>query len=307
MTAKQKQGSRQAKESTQKPRPSGPARPGPVVLVEAPDRLLLQRAVADPALASPADVLALQGSYGNRVVNKLLVHRQVGPEEKEATPVQAKPLIQRRDGDVAQANWPQGVKVLTEGIKDEHKPILRLARLCRNFDKLDFTYGTHKANHEGILNTGKGSGDCQNLAQAMVQVAKDYLGIQTVEATKVMDDCLLMSKELTIDRNRPPTVNDGEGWTFANHWIVAGEEGKYDPLFARKHRDGLTPRTKHEDAKASDGSSVEIDTYGETTIYGAYIEGKGMLWWTEGFLRKKGTLPEERAAKVDSVVTLMKQ
>lgn len=87
MTTNQKQGSRQTKETSQKPRPAGPAGQGPVALMEAADRLLLQRAVADPALAAPADILALQGNYGNRAVQRLVLQRQ-GPEEEEE--IQAK-------------------------------------------------------------------------------------------------------------------------------------------------------------------------------------------------------------------------
>ena len=91
MTTNQKQGSRQTKETRQRSRPPGPVGQGPAALMEAADRLLLQRAVADPVLAAPADILALQQAYGNQAVQRLVLQRQ-GPEEEEE--IQAKAIQQ---------------------------------------------------------------------------------------------------------------------------------------------------------------------------------------------------------------------
>ena len=57
-----------------------------------PDLLDLQHTVANPAAASPGDILTLQRMAGNRAVQRLLIQR-AGPEEEEE--IQARPLIQR--------------------------------------------------------------------------------------------------------------------------------------------------------------------------------------------------------------------
>jgi len=58
--------------------PSKPARQGPVA--SKPDGLALQRAIADPDKARPADILALQRAAGNRAVTRLIQAKlTVGP------------------------------------------------------------------------------------------------------------------------------------------------------------------------------------------------------------------------------------
>lgn len=57
-----------------------PTSPESVVLQEWADPLLLQRAIADPAAASPADILTLQRTVGNRAVSRLIQAKlAVGP------------------------------------------------------------------------------------------------------------------------------------------------------------------------------------------------------------------------------------
>lgn len=58
------------------PRAAGPVAQGPAVMMEEADALLLQRAVADPVVAAPAHILALQRRYGNHTVQALLIQRQ---------------------------------------------------------------------------------------------------------------------------------------------------------------------------------------------------------------------------------------
>jgi hypothetical protein len=50
---------------------------------EEPDLLALQRAVANPAMASPADILALQRSHGNQAVQRLLTQTRPEAEKGE--------------------------------------------------------------------------------------------------------------------------------------------------------------------------------------------------------------------------------
>jgi hypothetical protein len=57
-----------------------PARQSPVALTEQADPLALQRAIADPGVASPSDILALQRLAGNRAVTRLIQAKlTVGP------------------------------------------------------------------------------------------------------------------------------------------------------------------------------------------------------------------------------------
>jgi hypothetical protein len=83
MTTNQKQRSRQAKEPSQKPRLPAPSLQEQVTQFEEPNPLALRRAVADPAIAAPSDLLALQDRYGNRAVQRLLVQRQDGDQDSE--------------------------------------------------------------------------------------------------------------------------------------------------------------------------------------------------------------------------------
>lgn len=75
---------KQTKQNQRKPeehktrRPIGPGRERPVTTLGEPDLMALQRAVANPALAASADVLALQYRCGNRAVQRLLAQRGLG-------------------------------------------------------------------------------------------------------------------------------------------------------------------------------------------------------------------------------------
>lgn len=51
---------------------AGSGKEGPVAQYEEPDLLALQRAVANPDIASPVDILALQRTVGNQAVQRLL-------------------------------------------------------------------------------------------------------------------------------------------------------------------------------------------------------------------------------------------
>jgi hypothetical protein len=89
MTTNQKQGSRQTKETSQKPRPAGPVGQGPVALMEAANLEVLQRAAIKPSLAAPADILALQRAYGNQAVQRLLGQRK---SQKVGSGCQVRPV-----------------------------------------------------------------------------------------------------------------------------------------------------------------------------------------------------------------------
>ena len=73
------QGHKEKAESTRLRRPAAPAPQGPVTQAESADLAVLQRAVADPGQAPPADILALQRAAGNRAVNNLITTRTGRP------------------------------------------------------------------------------------------------------------------------------------------------------------------------------------------------------------------------------------
>jgi pimeloyl-ACP methyl ester carboxylesterase len=80
MATRQKCDSSQAKETAQKQRTNKPTQQGPVVLVEQAQPAILQRAIADPGQAAPADILALQRIAGNQAVTRLIQAKlMVGP------------------------------------------------------------------------------------------------------------------------------------------------------------------------------------------------------------------------------------
>jgi hypothetical protein len=80
MATHQNHHSDQAKEAAQKQRTARPEVQGPAALAEQAAPLVLQRAVADPRVASPRDILALQRAYGNRAVTHLIQTKlMVGP------------------------------------------------------------------------------------------------------------------------------------------------------------------------------------------------------------------------------------
>jgi pimeloyl-ACP methyl ester carboxylesterase len=80
MATRQKCDSSQAKETAQKQRTNKPTQQGSVVLVEQAEPAILQRAIADPGQAAPADILALQRVAGNQAVTRLIQAKlTVGP------------------------------------------------------------------------------------------------------------------------------------------------------------------------------------------------------------------------------------
>jgi hypothetical protein len=72
MATHQKQNLNRGKESTRKRHTRRPTNQGPVVTALKADLGVLQRAVANPDLASSDDILSLQRTYGNRAVSGLL-------------------------------------------------------------------------------------------------------------------------------------------------------------------------------------------------------------------------------------------
>jgi hypothetical protein len=89
MAINQKQKPEQTKKRRTQPRTTGPVNQAPLALLEEAKRGTLQRAVAVPALATPADILALQRHHGNRSVQQLLAPLQA----KQEGIVQAKPAL----------------------------------------------------------------------------------------------------------------------------------------------------------------------------------------------------------------------
>ncbi|MEE8392171.1 MAG: DUF4157 domain-containing protein [Anaerolineae bacterium] len=72
MTAHQQRSSNQVREMALKRRTTEPADRRPVTTALEADPLILQRAAANPGLASPGDILSLQHTYGNRAVTRLV-------------------------------------------------------------------------------------------------------------------------------------------------------------------------------------------------------------------------------------------
>ena len=83
MSQPQKQRADRGKETRTKTRLQGPLNKGPEALPEGPDKLALQRALTDPAMASVAGLLALQNAAGNRAVQRFVAQRQAPEEEEE--------------------------------------------------------------------------------------------------------------------------------------------------------------------------------------------------------------------------------
>jgi hypothetical protein len=80
MATRQKCDSSRARETAQKQRTNKPIQQGPVVLTEQAELAMLQRAIADPGRAAPADILALQRAAGNQAVTRLIQAKlMVGP------------------------------------------------------------------------------------------------------------------------------------------------------------------------------------------------------------------------------------
>jgi len=83
MSQRQKQRADRGKETAPKTRHPVPVNQGPEALPEGPDLLALQCAIADPAMASAAGIVALQETAGNRAVQRFVVQRQAPEEEEE--------------------------------------------------------------------------------------------------------------------------------------------------------------------------------------------------------------------------------
>ena len=80
MTPKQMKANQPDREKKTAKTPVGPSRGGPVAQLEEADLLARQRAVANPAMAAPPDILALGRAYGNRAATGLIQAKlKVGP------------------------------------------------------------------------------------------------------------------------------------------------------------------------------------------------------------------------------------
>ncbi len=99
--------------SRKRRRPTAPTPQGSLAQSEEPDRLDMQRAASRPDLASQADVLALQRSYGNRAVAEIMAGEKMNAARearagetakvesvKEVAASLAAPLVQRAPEEV---------------------------------------------------------------------------------------------------------------------------------------------------------------------------------------------------------------
>jgi hypothetical protein len=101
MATHQKHRANRTGEATLKRRTARPVHRVPGTVRQPVDLTVLQRAVTTPSMAAPADIEALQRSYGNRAVQRLLVPRQGG-----AGPTPGPRGGRGRDADPAQAADP---------------------------------------------------------------------------------------------------------------------------------------------------------------------------------------------------------
>jgi hypothetical protein len=119
MATHQKQNSNQGKEATRKRRTPRPTNQGPVVTALQADLGVLQRAVANPGLASSDDILSLQRAYGNRAVSGLLTGASY--------PIQAKSALRVGPvGDQYEQEADQvAERVMTMSIPTSQPPVQR--------------------------------------------------------------------------------------------------------------------------------------------------------------------------------------
>jgi len=104
------------------PRQHTPSDRGRQALLEGVDLEVLQRAVADPDTATPADVLALQRRYGNPAVLSLVAQRQAREEEEE-TALQAQPSIQRQEEEEEETALQAQPSIQRQEEEEEETPL----------------------------------------------------------------------------------------------------------------------------------------------------------------------------------------
>ncbi len=101
---KSKQAEKSNNRDVHKRRPAKPTKQGPVASGQQTAPAILQQVMADPSLASPADILTLQRTVGNQAVQRLLAGRgQSGRNSNH--PVQAKSV---RNGQGASSQQEEG-------------------------------------------------------------------------------------------------------------------------------------------------------------------------------------------------------
>lgn len=264
----------------------------------------VQHAQMNPSSLSPEAILRLQGTVGNRAVQRLLdttgqnqgmvkstpnrplensdslveeneradIFAGLAPSRVTAT---TQPTVQRAGVNEGQG-WPDGVNILTDGILAEMSPEQKLMKLTTNFSNIDFVYGQHKAEIGAIIDSGAGTGDCKTLAMVFVEVAKTYLNINSVAVFGDPDynNSLILDNSRTVDPNRIPQVDYGDAWTFDNHYYATGPGGPYDPLFAKKVD---KTNLKKPDGDAENHPDLQFVTKqkyeGGTEIYGPFFGG----------------------------------
>lgn len=105
MSQPQKQRADRGKEPAPMARRAGPVNQGPEAILEEPDLLALQRALADPTMATVADTFALQRRYGNWVVQRLLAQCQSGKETGQLRPrMDVYPRAWPKQGDISSSS-----------------------------------------------------------------------------------------------------------------------------------------------------------------------------------------------------------
>lgn len=95
MTQPHKHKADRGKETAPTARRQGPVNQGPEALLEGPELLALQRALAEPSLATPEGIVALQKTAGNRAVQRLLVRRHHDKDREYHQHTQNKALTNR--------------------------------------------------------------------------------------------------------------------------------------------------------------------------------------------------------------------
>jgi hypothetical protein len=156
MATRQKHNARLTKVVANKERGPSPVRKDQVAQTSQADRLVLRRAVANPAAASPASISALQRAYGNRAVTGLIQAKfAVGPGgEKHDNVVQ-------RNGDVENFAALRANDVVMAAYQDKVPQGLSMklaATYKSSFDKRGFGseyWATNTANW--VLHTHRGA------------------------------------------------------------------------------------------------------------------------------------------------------
>jgi hypothetical protein len=226
---------------------------GTEALTQAVDLALLQRAIAEPRAAAPADIKALQRTAGNRAVQRLLVQRQPQEADEAQTLDLPTPLIQCQGIDEdhrtdkmtetgAAATVVQRIPLPMEVTAGTPAATIITAMSANTADQLKvqfhayaaqhWVYSKYYPRHTGVhLVDGSGIiGDCRAFADAFVRIAAK-LGIMahTEAAAAGEGKRWLMKPGLTTFDGQKGDY--GQQWIFENHaWVVVGGAA-YDPLF----------------------------------------------------------------------------